>query len=190
MSAYDGPLRDEPPAIELHNTVYAASGTAADGLSCERGVQAWLSGMADRLPAGGTAGVVRRAELLAVREAIRGVLRTAADGAVPSREDVERLNEASARAPHHLTAVWAGSGRLMSDVDIGGATTEDVVLAALARDAIDLITGRRREGLRGCGAPGCVLLYLRSHPRQGWCSAACGNRARQARHYRRSRSGA
>jgi predicted RNA-binding Zn ribbon-like protein len=35
-------------------------------------------------------------------------------------------------------------------------------------------------------APGCVLLYVSDHPRRQWCSNACGNRARQARHYRRT----
>ena len=63
----------------------------------------------------------------------------------------------------------------------------DVALAALAADAIELLTGPERENLRACGAPGCVLIFLKDHPRRTWCSAACGNRARQARHYERSR---
>jgi hypothetical protein len=41
--------------------------------------------------------------------------------------------------------------------------------------------------LRACGAPGCVLMFLKDHPRREWCSNACGNRARQARHYDRTR---
>jgi predicted RNA-binding Zn ribbon-like protein len=33
-----------------------------------------------------------------------------------------------------------------------------------------------------------VLVFLKQHPRREWCSAACGNRARQAGHYRRTHS--
>ncbi|HLU55261.1 MAG TPA: CGNR zinc finger domain-containing protein [Pseudonocardia sp.] len=48
----------------------------------------------------------------------------------------------------------------------------------------------RRPGRRaaaGCHGPGCVLYFHRDHPRRGWCSAGCGNRARVARHYERHR---
>ena len=34
-------------------------------------------------------------------------------------------------------------------------------------------------------APGCVLYFIKDHPRREWCSTACGNRARAARHYAR-----
>jgi predicted RNA-binding Zn ribbon-like protein len=42
-----------------------------------------------------------------------------------------------------------------------------------------------REALRACHALGCVLLFLKDHPRREWWCNACGNRARQARHYAR-----
>ena len=41
--------------------------------------------------------------------------------------------------------------------------------------------------LRACLAPGCVLYFVKDHPRREWCGPACGNRARAARHYRRHR---
>jgi predicted RNA-binding Zn ribbon-like protein len=68
------------------------------------------------------------------------------------------------------------------------ARRADIVISSIAADAIDLITGPSRHQLRACGAPGCVLVFLKQHPRREWCSAACGNRARQARHYRRTHS--
>nr|WP_083986585.1 CGNR zinc finger domain-containing protein [Frankia sp. EI5c] len=40
---------------------------------------------------------------------------------------------------------------------------------------------------RSCAAPGCPLFFVKHHPRREWCSAACGNRARVARHYARQR---
>jgi predicted RNA-binding Zn ribbon-like protein len=60
-------------------------------------------------------------------------------------------------------------------------------MAAFAADAIALITGPGRDRLHHCSAPGCVLAFLGADPRRRWCCDACGNRARQARHYRRTR---
>ena len=60
----------------------------------------------------------------------------------------------------------------------------------------DLVGGPQRSGLfggpdrlliRSCPAPGCVLYFLREHPRREWCSTTCGNRVRAARHYDRSK---
>ena len=53
--------------------------------------------------------------------------------------------------------------------------------------AVRLFTGPERESLRACHAPGCVLYFVKSHPRREWCSVACGNRVRAARHYQRAR---
>jgi predicted RNA-binding Zn ribbon-like protein len=43
------------------------------------------------------------------------------------------------------------------------------------------VGGQLQPDLRACGAPGCVLMFVKDHPRREWCSVACGNRARQAR---------
>ncbi|MET9063820.1 CGNR zinc finger domain-containing protein [Streptosporangium sandarakinum] len=59
--------------------------------------------------------------------------------------------------------------------------------AALASAAIAFLAGPRRELLRACPAPRCVLYFVKEHARQEWCSVACGNRARAARHYRQHR---
>jgi predicted RNA-binding Zn ribbon-like protein len=32
-----------------------------------------------------------------------------------------------------------------------------------------------------------VLYFVKTHPRREWCSVACGNRVRAARHYQRGR---
>jgi predicted RNA-binding Zn ribbon-like protein len=103
------------------------------------------------------------------------------------RAALDALNAASGRAPRSPVAVWRADGDPAPGTKVHGATHADVVLAALAADAIALLTGPRRADLRACGAPGCVLMFLKDHPRRGWCSNACGNRARQARHYRRTR---
>ena len=62
-----------------------------------------------------------------------------------------------------------------------------MILGRLASSTIALVSGPHADDLRKCGAPGCVLMFLKNHPRREWCSATCGNRARQARHYARRR---
>ena len=100
-AAYAGPLRDEPIAIELHNTVYAAGGTVVDGLAGRASVEAWLDGLAERLPDGGDRPEPwpTARELVALRAAVRVALRAAVTGAAQDAAALEVINRASARAP-------------------------------------------------------------------------------------------
>jgi predicted RNA-binding Zn ribbon-like protein len=184
---YRGPLRDEPVAIELHNTVYAAGGELRDGLADAASAAAFVRAIAPRLAADGLPGGTgpAAAELAALRAAVRAALGAAVAGEPPERDALDAINAAAARAAVSPRAIVRG-GRVVRSVDRHGAGRADVVLAAFAADAIDLLTGPLRGEIRACGAPGCVLLYVRDHPRRQWCSNACGNRARQARHYRRT----
>jgi predicted RNA-binding Zn ribbon-like protein len=188
---YSGPLRDEPVAIELHNTVYAAGGELRDGLGDAASAAAFVRAIAPRLmPDGLPAGEgPSAAELVALRDAVRAALVAAVAGALPGRASVDAINAAAARTAVSPRAV-VRDGRVARAVERHGAARADVVLAAFAADAIDLLSGPLRDEIRACGAPGCVLLYVRDHPRRQWCSNACGNRARQARHYRRTRASA
>lgn len=180
---YPGPLRHEPLAIELHNTLYAANGETFDGLDQSR---AWLDGLADRLP--DLPGAPPSAkQLVALRDPVRAALHAAVDGDALDPTVIEAINRAAARAPQS-PAIVRGKHGVEATVDHHHASRADVVIATLATDAIELLTGPHRHDLRACHAPGCVLMFLKDHPRREWCSNACGNRARQARHYRRSRA--
>jgi predicted RNA-binding Zn ribbon-like protein len=185
--AYAGPARSEPLALELHNTLYASGGQALDGLASEASAAAWLRAVADRLPSGGRGKGPTRKELIRLRGAVREALHAVLDDHAPARGSLEIINRASADAPRSPIARWRRAAPPVADVDLHGASRAQVVLGALAIDAIDLLSGPDRGDLRACGAPGCVLLFLKDHPRREWCSAACGNRARQARHYARTR---
>jgi predicted RNA-binding Zn ribbon-like protein len=184
MAAYPGPVREEPLSIELHNTLYAVRGVEVDGLADERGVAAWLEAVNDRLPE--PAGNIDRERLVALRGVVRDVLGAAAAGRRPSADAIAALNAASAADPRSLEAVWRG-GRLHAEPKHRGPA-ELAVLGAIATDAIALVGGPQAADLHACGAPGCILMFLRDHPRREWCSARCGNRARQARHYARVRA--
>lgn len=189
MSApYDGPLRDEPVAVELHNTLYAVGGELVDGLDDPSSADAWLTGVADRLPAGGKGGGPARGELLDLRRAVREALRAVVDGTIPPRASIDALNRRSVRAPRARVAGWRADSLPVGEWDYLRASRADVALSAIAADAIRLLTGPDAANLRACGAPGCVLMFVKGHTRREWCSGSCGNRARQARHYRRTRN--
>jgi len=108
----------------------------------------------------------------ALREAIN---RLARPGVAPLPGDREKLNQWAARAPlaPQLTAV--GERIWIADRPV------EATLAAIARDAIDLLSGPLAGRIRECGAPDCALLFVdASRPgRRLWCSTeACGNRTR------------
>ena len=109
--------------------------------------------------------------------------RPAAASAIADRADaITALNETCALATAWPALVWPLDGPPRASA----RTTQPlstVAVARLAAQAVLLLT--RPSALGVCEAPGCVRYVVRDRPRRGWCSAACGNRARVARHYRR-----
>lgn len=186
IQTYRGPVRDEPLAVELHNTLYASQGESLDGIAEPHSAEAWLYAIRDRLPPGGSGPEPRPGELTALRDIVRDVLHAAIEDRTPKRAHIDALNHASARAPRSPAAGWRRGAPPVPTVHFHSDRRADIVLSALAADTIDLITGPARGHLRTCGAPGCVLMFTKDHPRREWCSQTCGNRARQARHYRRT----
>jgi predicted RNA-binding Zn ribbon-like protein len=185
---YPGPLRQEPLAVELHNTVYALRGELIDGLETPADLSAWIAGLGERLPvSAGDVDLTRHSEFLALRGAVREGLHAVIEGKLVSDGALRLINRAAAQAASWPTAVVDAEGRLSAETRYRATDPTALALGALAADAVEVLGGSSREDLRACGAPGCVLLFAKDHPRQRWCSAACGNRARQARHYQRKR---
>ena len=187
MASYTGPLRDEPLALELHNTRYADAGEIVDALGDPRSARAWLDAIARRLPAGGegtdpTAGAAARSCAIRARRAARGSSRAAPGAGEPRRAQRLQPTRSASRVarwqPGAARPRARRRGRLARGRRAGRARSR-------RRRAADR---PERDEIRACGAPGCVLVFLRGHTRREWCSAACGNRARQARHYARSRA--
>lgn len=92
-------------------------------------------------------------------------------------EDVALVNEWAARETA-VPVLALRSGTLQRG-DSGSPAS--AVLAAVARDAIDLLTGPEAASIRGCEDPTCTLLFVdtsRGHRRR-WCSMdRCGARAK------------
>jgi predicted RNA-binding Zn ribbon-like protein len=96
-------------------------------------------------------------------------------------EAVATLNATAALAPGWPTLV---DGRL---VWASEADPEAKAVGELAGEAVRFLASD--PDLRACLAPRCVLYFVKDHPRRAWCSTACGNRERAARHYARRRAG-
>jgi len=179
----------EPVPIRLMNTIWADRGGMHDALSNRGQLGDWLRVVG--LTA--TPVTVTKDDLvtgLRLRDALRrlAALLTEDDrpAAVSATPDVSTaINEIN------TIASCAAAPRLQLRHGVLEVDTTPVgrpvpaALAAVATESIDLVTGTAATLVRACHAPGCVLYFVKDHPRREWCSAACGNRARAARHYAR-----
>ncbi|MFD6491945.1 ABATE domain-containing protein [Streptomyces sp. NPDC059944] len=197
------PLLGEPLPLELMNTIWADRDGVHDALIGAAGTEAWLRAVAPRtdlmtpddvaaLPSSDLEQLGGR--LTGLRDALRRLAaeatedtRTAADtGAVELRGAVAQLNRAAGDTPHWSALSWAPGQEPSRHLRAGGEAAA-AAISAIAEEAITLFSQDTRHQLRACLGPGCVLYFLKNHPRREWCSAGCGNRARSARHYRRHR---
>jgi predicted RNA-binding Zn ribbon-like protein len=196
-------LLGEPLAVELMNTVRIDRGDVQDALSDDAAAVGWLFAIGDRLEAE-SGGRVDSAELSAgavgevagrlrrLRDALRRLAAEMTDdprapvtSAIPERQDaIDTLN---ALAPAWPELLWPAGGEPARAFRAAG-NPGDLAVSLIAHQAVELFTGARRDQLRACLAPGCLLYFVKQHPRREWCSAGCGNRARVARHYHRHHS--
>ncbi|WP_067970485.1 CGNR zinc finger domain-containing protein, partial [Nocardiopsis trehalosi] len=197
------PALGEPLPVELMNTVWADRDGVHDDLAGTAAALAWLRSVADRIADGvpalgawlGSARPEGADDTADRLRSLRGALRALAAEATtdPRAPAADRgaalavLNAACAGAPVWPELRWPPGGppaRAVCAPDPPGR----VAVALIAGAGVDLLAGPDRELLRPCLAPGCVQYFVRRRPRREWCSPACGNRARVARHYRRTRA--
>ncbi|KQX30799.1 CGNR zinc finger domain-containing protein [Streptomyces anulatus] len=191
-------------ALELVSTIrHDGDGGVADDLATVQGTTHWIQEQGDLLaghiPAGKLAADenLRRA-IIELRQAVRALFARAVSPTPPSPPDAHRLITADQAVAHLNTAAEQELVAPQMDWPVEGAPTTRLLsaendpyvrlVAALARAAIDFLSGPQRTQLRSCTAPRCVRYFVKSHGRQEWCKPSCGNRARAARHYRRQRT--
>ncbi|CAG6397550.1 CGNR zinc finger domain-containing protein [Streptomyces cocklensis] len=123
-----------------------------------------------------------------LRTLLEALVSAQLDGTPHPPEAVARLNGFARAAPPAPQAVAGEDGTLARALAVppDGAG----LLAAVARDAVDLFTDPvARSQLRRCEGENCALVYLDTSRgrRRRWCSSeVCGNRERVARHRRRT----
>ncbi|MGH3929324.1 MAG: CGNR zinc finger domain-containing protein [Pseudonocardiaceae bacterium] len=184
-------LPDEPVAVRLMNTIWADRAGVHDALDSTGSASAWLGAT---MATSSAPLVVSPSELERTRRLRDALRRLAAHvtsderpAAASATHDIDiALAEVNGIAAAGFTApqLRLRDTRLLRETTTVGAPVP-AALATIAANAVDLLTGLGSEQLRACPAPSCVLYFVKNHPRREWCSTACGNRARAARHYSR-----
>ncbi|MGR6919536.1 CGNR zinc finger domain-containing protein [[Actinomadura] parvosata] len=188
------------PALELASTIrHDGDGGVADDLATLPGATRWIHQQAKPPALDVDLAELKmseefRIELVELRRAVRALFARAVSPAPPSRADARlmpaeqalaHLNAAAAREAIVPRLDWPAGGTPRTSLLSAEPDTNVRLIAALARAAIDFLSGPQRERLRSCNAPRCVRYFVQSHGRQEWCKPSCGNRARAARHYQR-----
>ncbi|MFJ9321418.1 CGNR zinc finger domain-containing protein [Streptomyces globisporus] len=192
----------ERPVMELASTIrHDGDGGVLDDLDTVRGAHRWLQqrpGILAAAPGDLVVDEELREAVVDVRRAVRALFARVVSPAPPSPADAHRLlpvdeamrllNAAAARVPVAPQLHWPAEGPPTTGLLSAEGDPGVRLVAALARDAVDFLSGPQREHLRACRAPRCVRYFVKSHGRQEWCKPSCGNRARVARHYERARA--
>lgn len=191
-------------ALDLVGTIrHDGHGGVADDLGDQDGLTVWVrdrAGLLGEWATGFTADEQTHAAVLALRVAVRSLFAHAVRPGPASRADANRLlpldqallrvNSAASAVPSAVVLDWQpGGGAPETRTVPVPAAPREALAAALARAAIDFLTGPHRANLRACTAPRCVRYFVKGHGRQEFCKASCSNRARAARHYQRHQTG-
>ncbi|MGW1148906.1 CGNR zinc finger domain-containing protein [Streptomyces sp. NPDC002454] len=179
-------------------------GGVADDLTVPTDLTAWVRQRSTVFATGldavrYTADPANLQEVRSLRSAVRALFARAVRPAPPSRADAHRLptvpqalavlNAAARRVPVVPVLAWPeGAAPALDAAPAARAVAGDLLITSLAGAAGAFLTGPDAERLRVCPGPRCVRYFLKEHPRQGWCTPSCGNRARVARHHERQRA--
>jgi predicted RNA-binding Zn ribbon-like protein len=177
----------EPVPVRLMNTIWADRGGVHDALCRREHLSEWLhvAGLTTR-PITVTNDDLATARR--IRDALRRLAALLTEDTRPAAASATKDPNVAIRDINAVASTAAGprlqlrKGVLKRDTTPAGRPVP-TALAAVATESIDLLTGTDAQLLRACYAPGCVLYFVKDHPRREWCSTACGNRVRAARHY-------
>lgn len=178
-------LDGEPLLLDLLNTRVREGDEYRELLAGPQDLQSWVERHPDELPDAAHYSAVE--EVIALREAARSVLSALVHGTAVPDEALAALNTHAAAQPA-IAVLQAGPPGLRKVVRRPGPA-EQQLLSALADAAITFLASPAASTVRQCQAPGCVLLFLPTHPARRWCSpSTCGNRVRVARHYQQRKT--
>ncbi|WP_411733045.1 CGNR zinc finger domain-containing protein [Paeniglutamicibacter sp.] len=167
-----------------NSIVMLPGGQRADELNTPGNATAWLISH-DLAPEGTGLLAYCQLQLTDLRENLRRVLESRAEGVSPSAGALGAINRA-------LTAV-PSAALLQYDPDEGllrvpsHPTTQlvDHAMAQIAEDAAALLTGPDAHRIAHCASAPCDRFMVRTHARRQWCSERCGARQRANRAYAR-----
>lgn len=179
---------NEPLAVEFTSSWHFESGALLDEIETQEGLANWIDAYRFRLGMSSGERISISDEdvhvALRVRSAVRDLLDALVDQTSPPPGSLDLVTKVAARLDD-TTVAWPAAGPHLVWPD--DTPTIDKALTQVCASAVRLITSPRRELLRRCPAPSCVLFFSALRKTQRWCSPACGNRARVARHSARAR---
>jgi len=176
VSIPDFPILDEPPGVELANTLYGSGRDAVDFLSNPRHAAAWASLVAGAAQVGS---VTRLREL---RAAVRALLSASANGRPLGRRAIAIVNRYAAAGCAAVALRLDAQGRATARVQFRGQAP---LCARLATSCVEVLAGP--YPISRCQGDGCGLFFVQQHGRRRFCHESCSHRARQQR-YRRTLS--
>ncbi|EWC61791.1 hypothetical protein UO65_2850 [Actinokineospora spheciospongiae] len=186
------PLLGQAPPIDLVNTIWADRHGIHDSLATPRDARHWLTALAPQPSNPANLSDNGLARLRDLRNALRRLAaertadpRSRAASAMTSLDTALHTVNHNARTAHTWQALELTDDGTVTERTYTSGSPDDLLLRAFATEAVTLFGQWNDLDLRVCLAPGCVLYFLKDHPRREWCSTACGNRARAARHYAR-----
>ncbi|MEU1089800.1 CGNR zinc finger domain-containing protein [Streptomyces sp. NPDC005576] len=179
---------DEPLAVEFTSSWRYESGVLVDEVNTPQGLTRWITAYRSRLAMSGgeriDIGIADIATALTTRNAVRDLLDSIVDNTPPPEASLGLVMR-RARAIQEAELAWPASGPHL--VWPEGTETMEKVTAQVCASTVRLSSSPRRLLLRRCPAPRCVLFFSALRKGQQWCSPACGNRARVARHSAKAR---
>ncbi|WP_119392061.1 CGNR zinc finger domain-containing protein [Taklimakanibacter lacteus] len=121
-----------------------------------------------------------------LREALYRLVADALARKAPDESDLALVNAAAEKPPLVPTLTSIGRPSTWSS-----AAPHEAVLATVARDAIDLLSGSALARVRKCADAHCSVLFVdNSRPgRRRWCAMnGCGNKVKKAAYRRRQKT--
>lgn len=180
------PMGGEPlVALDLVDTLMTAADPAVDLIEApERGAQWWEVELA-RLP---DSAVPDPTATRRLRTALRDLFDAHLEQRAPRPTSIEDVNALAASVPTSPRLIYPETGEASADTRWHTEQGGNPALAAIAREAIDLLgTPDKLSRLHRCANPTCSMLFLAETTRRQWCASnVCGNRMRVARHYQRT----
>jgi predicted RNA-binding Zn ribbon-like protein len=168
------------PGLDFLATIAARGTVDEEKLRTEQDLADWIvqAGLIDAAPPVTLADLERARSL---REAMFRLVATLTEESSPAAADRTLVNAAAAAPPPVLT---------LDNDELHRVGDIDAVLAALARDCLDLYASPDRASLHWCDDQTCSRPFIdRSRAqRRRWCGMkGCGDRAKAAAYRRRQR---
>lgn len=109
------------------------------------------------------------ARLTGLRGQVRDLFHSVTAGTAPAEETLAAINTALRLAPATEMLRWEPRHGLFRQALHPVTQVVEHAMAALATDAVNLVTGREAGSLTACTATSCDRFFLRTHARRHWC---------------------